>query len=352
MPQIYPFPYWTTNPYLNMLYLEARSRGWRVQGRWRYGELIDDLGKLEAGDIAHVHWTGPVSDGVRNAADFHARIRSLDAALARAIARGVRVFWTVHNTIAHDAKYLAEEVELAKVLASRAEKIVILNSQTVAVAAEYYDIPVEKVHRVPHASYQGVYPETAGRQAVRQTLGIPLGAKVVGIVGGLRPYKGVGTLLQAAGLLAERHAQLSVLLAGKTEPAAMREIEGALPPGVAVYRRHSELTDDEVVTWSSACDVLAFPYTRILNSGSMMLASTVGVPSVLPAEPHLMADYGNQEWVEFFEPDTADRPAALAAAIERSFDRRGGARVRAAREYAASYTMYDMSSDFARLLAS
>ncbi|MFJ3404444.1 glycosyltransferase family 4 protein [Promicromonospora sp. NPDC090134] len=350
MPQIYPFPYWTTNPYLNMLYLEARAQGWQARGRWRYGELIDDLGRLAPGDIAHVHWTGPISDGVLNAADFRVRINTLDAALGRAAARGVRLFWTVHNTVAHDAKYLAEEVELAKVLARRAEKILVLNSQTVTVAAEHYEIPVEKVHRIPHASYLGIYPQPHGRRAVRESLGIPLGERVVGIVGGLRPYKGVGVLLRAAGLLAERHPNVSLLLAGKTDPAAMREIEEALPPGVTVYRRHAELTEDEVVTWSAACDVLAFPYTRILNSGSMLLASTMGVPCVVPALPHLMTDYGDQAWVEFFDAEAEDRPAALAAAVERCFDRQGGARTRAAKEFAAAYTMHDMAADFAELL--
>lgn len=351
MARISVFPYWTTNPYLNMLYMEARSRGWKVSGKWRYHELVSELAALEPGDIMHLHWTSPVAEHVKNAAEFRARIARLDTALADARARGVNVFWTVHNTISHDTDYHAEEVALAKVLARRASRIVILNSTTAQVAAEYYEIPAEKIRKVRHASYWGVYEPSPGRRAARRRIGtIPPGDLVVGIVGGIRPYKGVGDLVRAVGRVAERNPRVSMLLAGGTTAEAMAEIEAAMPGNVTVHRRHGQLTDEEVVTWASACDLFALPYTRILNSGSMLLAATLGVPCVVPGEPHLLAEYGDERWVEFFDVAAPSRVDALAEAIERGLDRQDGARARAAEEFAVSYTMHDMSVDFAELL--
>jgi beta-1,4-mannosyltransferase len=141
-----------------------------------------------------------------------------------------------------------------------------------------------------------------------------------------------------------------MLLAGGTTAEAMAEIEAAMPGNVTVHRRHGQLTDEEVVTWASACDLFALPYTRILNSGSMLLAASLGVPCVVPGEPHLIAEYGDEEWVEFFDIDATSRVDALAEAIERGLDRQGGARAQAAEQFAASYTMHDMSVDFAELL--
>lgn len=351
MARISVFPYWTTNPYLNMLYMEARSQGWRVDGKWRYHELLNELQVLAAGDILHIHWTSPVAENVKDAAELRSRITRLDGALSGARARGVEVFWTVHNTISHDTEYHAEEVELAKVLARRSSRIIVLNSQTAEVVSEYYELPAEKVSRVRHASYRGVYEPSPGRRAARRRIGtIPPGDLVIGIVGGIRPYKGLGDLLRAAGLLAERNPRVSMLLAGGTTAEAMAEIEAAMPGNVTVHRRHGQLTDEEVVTWASACDLFALPYTRILNSGSMLLAATLGVPCVVPGEPHLLAEYGDEQWVEFFDIDATSRVDALAEAIERGLDRQNGARAQAAEQFAASYTMHDMSVDFAELL--
>ena len=46
---------------------------------------------------------------------------------------------------------------------------------------------------------------------------------------------------------------------------------------------------------------MVFPYERVLNSGSVLLSATFGRPCILPAEPHLVAEFGGQPWVSFYE---------------------------------------------------
>lgn len=350
MPRICVFPYWNTNPYINMLYLEARAAGWGIYGRWKYPELITELGRMRSGDVLHVHWTSPFADRVTGAADYRERIEEFRTAMGAARDRGVHLVWTVHNAIAHDTAFLDEEVALARCLSELATRIVILNSSTVEAVADYYELPAEKVHRIPHASYAGVYAVTPSRAEARRTIGVAVDQFVVGLVGGIRPYKGVGDLLQASQLLAADTRDVGVLLAGSTTPEAMDEIEANVPYGAATYRRHGFLDDTEIVTWSAACDVLVFPYTQILNSGSIMLASTVGVPCVVPDLPHLVAEYGDQPWIEFFDAEAGSRPRAIADALAtvRRSDR--AARGRAALEFAREYTMVDMAWAFADLL--
>lgn len=348
--KIYAFPNWNTNPYLNMLYLEARSRGWQVEGRTHYHELMADLPTLSAGDVLHVHWTSPFAEAVKSGTQLRARIDKFDAAMSAAITRGVRLYWTVHNTIAHETDFVAEEVLLAKRLAQRASRIIVLNSNTADVVAEHYALPSDKIVRLPHASYAGIYQAPPARSDARRELGIDLGAHVVGFVGAIRPYKGVGALLRAAEILGDRDPRIAVALAGNTSQWVMREVEAAMPRHVPVHRKHGLLTDSELVLWASACDVLAFPYSKILNSGSMMLAATLGIVCVLPAEPHLVAEYGDQQWIEFFDSDVEDRETSLAGAIERCFTLNRGVRRQAALDFADSYTPYDMAVEFAAAL--
>ena len=65
------------------------------------------------------------------------------------------------------------------------------------------------------------------------------------------------------------------------------------------------VSEADVATWFSAANVVVLPYRKVLNSGSMMLAATFGVPLVLPADELLLADYGDEAWIRFFDPSRA-----------------------------------------------
>jgi glycosyltransferase involved in cell wall biosynthesis len=255
--------------------------------------------------------------------------------------------------VSHDAKFLRQEVELANALGDVADRIIILNSWTVEAARDRYEIPRSKVVHIPHASYLGVYPPPLSRVEVRSHLGIPDGLQTIGFVGAIRPYKGVGDLLEASRLVAGRRPRCGVVLAGNTSALAMREVDAHMPHNLAVFRRHTVLTDSEIAAWVSASDVMVLPYRGILNSGSMMLAATFGVPVVLPNLDHLVDEFGDQEWITFFEERDEDevRWASIAEAIEMTFDDRRH-KSRAAAEFARAYTPWDMTKAYADLVDS
>lgn len=349
MATIYEFPNWTTNPYTNMLLLEARARGWSVRGSAHFQTLMRELDTLNEGDVLHVQWTSPISSGAARS-EFHRRIKTFSGSVGNAKRRGVKVIWTVHNLVAHDTSNHDLEVQLAKALATLADLVIILNSHTVSAAEPFFSIPPSKVFHLPHPSYVGVYPPAMPRQEVEAHLGIPQGVRTIGFVGAIRPYKGVGDLLNAARVVAERLPRIGVVLAGATSEWAMKEVDGHVPHSLPLFRRHTQLSDDEIALWSSACDVIVLPYRGILNSGSLHLAATFGIPVVLPALPHLTAEYGDQEWITFFDDaDGAERHRAIASAIEQSLNHGTAAR-RSARAFASSYTPFDMSVRFADLL--
>lgn len=346
--KIHVFPAWEANPYLNMLYLGARSEGWLVEGSKGVDALVAALPGLTRGDVFHIHWTGPVLNPGSSHDAASAALGRFAGILEDLHAEGVKIIWTVHNTLAHNAPHPDLEVKLAQLLAARADRIIQLNANTREAVSEFYDLPSAKIVTLPHASYAGIYAEPPTTYMARDTLGIPQSARVVGFIGQIRGYKGIPTLLEAVEHAATRVDELTLVLAGKTPSEDVAVIDRALPAGVPVFRNYTFISDADIANWFTGCDVMVFPYERVLNSGSVLLAATFGRPCILPAEPHLVAEYGRQSWVSFYE--TGDRQVeSLAAAITEALAH--SERVRADAElFASQYTTRDMAWDYVALI--
>lgn len=349
MRRIHVFPAWWGNPYLNMLYLGARVEGWDIGGSTDLRALIAALRSLRPGDVLHLHWTGPIMQGSANEREARAALDAFRAEVDASLASGVRLLWTVHNKLTHDAQFVALEVELAEYLARSSTRIIQLHGHTRDAVADLYDLPPAKLVTLRHASYAGIYTEPPAQAQARADLGIPLTSPTVGFVGQMRAYKGLMTLVRAMGSVSRMLPDITLLLAGKTPPDEVDRIDLELPAGVRAIRHHRHVADGDLGTWFAAADVMVFPYERILNSGSVLLSATFGRPCILPAEPHLIAEYGAQPWVSFFEAGD-DAVWNLAVAIHAALT--GRARVgAAARAYAAEYTTWNMSWDYVQILA-
>lgn len=348
MPRIHLFPNWVSNPYTNMLTQLVMADGWQVDGSLTCTEVVAELRKLRRGDVFHIQWTEPIAQAMPDEARAKAGFQSFRKALRDARRAGVAVIWTIHNLLPHATKYPGIEIELCRFLASEADKIIQLTDFTATAARELYVLPPQKLVTLRHASYVGIYGEAPPQAEAREALGIPLSSPTIGFVGQIRHYKGVATLLRAVELLSHRVDDLTLVLAGRTSPSEVESLEREIPRSVRAIRRHSFVPDAELGTWFAACDVMAFPYRSILNSGSIILAATYGVPVIVPAEPNFLAQYGTEEWVHFYSADV-DADSNLAGKIEESLSARGSVG-RAARNYAESYTSLDMASEYASVV--
>lgn len=344
--RVHVFPAWEQNPYLNMLYVSARAEGWYVDGSKTVPALARVIPQLAEGDVLHVHWTSPVLHHSETPAQAKNALLEFERMLADIKRAGARLIWTVHNTLAHDARYPDLEIQLARVLAREADCIIQLNRFTREAVAKYYDLPPRKLVTLRHASYFGVYGPPPSQYTARQELGIPAAARVVGFVGQMRAYKGITTLLRAVAQVERKN--LTLVLAGKTSSEDRAQIERELPAGVPSVRNHAFINDADLGSWFSACDVLVFPYERVLNSGSVLLSATFGRPCILPAEPHLLAEYGDQEWVSFYETGE-DKVGALAKMLPIALSKAESAQ-QSAREFATEYTTLQMARDYVAIL--
>lgn len=348
MRSIYVFPLWPAdNPYQNMLHLGALAAGWRVFGGTKPHQLHAAAKGLRAGDILHLHWTHPICQKQPDRRKARQELNQFKRTLRELTARGVAIVWTVHNTIPHDTRYLELEIELGNFIVEHATRIIQLNEHTREAVAEFYDLPSSKLVTLRHASYLGIH-EPMPKETARDLLGVPPGAPTVAFIGRIEPYKGVDALLSATQLLVHEIPDLTLLLAGRADPADAEQVEARLPAGVRTIRFYDFIPGDQLSSWFSAADVIALPYRQVLNSGSVLLAATMGRACVLPDEPHLVGQYGDQPWMYFFE--RTQNPAVALAHTLRSALQHADESGAAARAYASEYTTLDMSRDYLHII--
>jgi glycosyltransferase involved in cell wall biosynthesis len=253
----------------------------------------------------------------------------------------------VHNELPHEVTFREQELGAIRAIAARAATIVQLHEYTADAVADAYALPPEKLVTLRHSSYQGIYPNEVSQDSARRLLGVDGRSGVVGYVGQIRPYKGILELLDAMAALGKDNPSIELLLAGKTRAEDLPAIERRLPRGMRIVRQHNFVPDDELQHWLMAADVLVFPYQKVLNSGSVLLAATFGRPCILPADSPLSAVYHGEPWVVFYG-DGDSHPTlkdAIALTLRLPRDVR-----QSALDFAARYTPFSMAREYVSLL--
>jgi len=302
--------------YLRMLHQAPVEAGFdMVPGKVK--DLTSDAERLSRGDVLHIHWTQPIAQEADSEEEAWASVTAFTQLVDRLRQEGVRIVWTVHNRLPHRMRFLEPELALSQFLADSSDRIHIMSAETPGVVADLYRLPPEKLQHIPHPSYRGEYEASVSRERARELLGVPEDEPTVLFFGRMHPYKGVDTLLKAISLMGDRGMSVpTLLLAGRPKLRVEREqIEAMLPVDSSVVAHFEHVEDDDIPTWFGAADVAVFPFRSILNSGSVHLSATLGVPVVLPGEPHLKSQFRDEPWVRFYDP--VDATGSLADLLAR-----------------------------------
>lgn len=316
--RIVVFPGWfESNPYLNLMYLVPRTRGYEIVGVSRLEALLPLMSTLRRGEILHIHWTGPIAQYGTDEEDAHRRMTAFLRSVRRARRRGVRLLWTIHNRMPHECPYPEVEKQLLRSLAQLADLVIAINPLTREIMSDLVDLDERRFARLPHPHYHGVYADGATREEAREALGVDPGTEAVLFFGQMRRYKGLGTFFDAMSALSGRRANTTMLLAGKTAPGDREWIDQALPSAVKTVRVHDFVPDEDIQLWFRAADCVVLPFQDVLNSGSLFLSASFTTPLVLPGQPQLRAEASSWSGIRFYDPAT---PEALREAIEATLD--------------------------------
>lgn len=343
----FTFPRWyNENPYLVMLHTDAFASMWSFPGTSDPHALLHEISDRRAKGILHIHWTSPLTEKWPNEEEASRYVDRLIMKLIDARSRGRTVIWTVHNALPHDSQYPSVALRLHRRLAEVADLIHVLSPSTPMATEGQYHLPEEKVRLIEHSSYSGIYGSRLSSTEARASIGADPSSRTVLFFGQLRPYKGLHQLFNAAISLQESNP-IELLLAGKPAPEMSSELERILSSDVRVASNLGFVSEADVATWFSAANVVVLPYRKVLNSGSMMLAATFGVPLVLPADELLLADYGDEAWIRFFDPSRAAE--SIAEILDGDWYLQSGT-IEAAMRFARERSPVSMGRQYTELL--
>jgi beta-1,4-mannosyltransferase len=302
------------NPFLALLYQNAWQAGVgaiHVIREETFGELTH-LASAGLPIVLHLHWLNQVLASATTKGEARRDREAFLGMLDRFLDAGGRLAWTVHNIVPHGTRIEDEEARLSQDVVDRSSVVHVMAERTPEIVRPWYRIPPEKILQVPHPSYLGAYEDVMTREQARHELGLWADEVVYVILGAIRPYKGLRTLLDtwpAAGL-GGRPRRL-VIAGAPTEEDGIAEVleQAALERDVLLHAGAVEPSDVQV--YLRAADVAVLPYVKALNSGAQLLAMTFGLPLVVPADGAL-ADVADERFARSF---AVDDQASLAAAL-------------------------------------
>lgn len=224
-------------------------------------------------------------------------------------ARGVRLVWTAHNDVSHEAGHPRVEAIVGRIVASFARAVIVHER------ARLDRYPSGVV--IPHGTLREAHGSAIPAPEARRTLGLDRPGRVILHLGRIRPYKGVEELLDAwtRTRLGEQH---TLLIAGAVPDAHFKaRLMARANQSRGVILRPEFVPDHEVPLYLGAADLVALPYRAVATSGSLVLALSYGRPLIVPRLPSLIEAGGVEHGVLTYDPGMPqglDR--ALCAAVE------------------------------------
>jgi len=228
---------------------------------------------------------------------------------------GHRVLLTVHNAWGHHGGHPRLERLMWGALSALATHV---HTFTAAGAREFRALHPTR-HRVdvviPHGNYQPVVGTVPTRAAAREQLDVGADDEVLLTFGKLKAYKGLDALIAA--FAADPAPRRRLLLLGQPadEEAGALLDDAARDPRTRVQPQF--LTQAELTTAVAAADLVVLPYARITNSGSALMALSVGRPVLLPRTPVFeeLREATGDAWVHLYDGELTSEVfiAALAA---------------------------------------
>jgi glycosyltransferase involved in cell wall biosynthesis len=286
-PVVWPFtPYYSGNPFQNLLYSGFTDQGMVAVPTFRAEDLRTTTRNWPSDLplVVHLHWLNQVLAKAKTDADADQALGRHEELLDLLKARGARLVWTVHNALPHDTRFEAQEVKLRRDVIDRVDLVHIMSPRTPDLVSEWFTLPADRIYQCDHPGYQGVYPDWVTRTDARRRLRVPDGAVALLLTGAIKPYKGLLELFEAVDRVnSERPGSVVLIVAGKPDEAPETTAfiaRAAQHPAVRLLP--GQVPDVDIQVLMQACDVVAVPYRRSLNSGVLALALTWGRPVLLP----------------------------------------------------------------------
>ncbi|MEN3284660.1 MAG: hypothetical protein V7607_5800 [Solirubrobacteraceae bacterium] len=243
--------------------------------------------QLREADVVHLHWLEYIvrsgRPGLEGTVRAIARTARFGVSLLSFRRRGIAIVWTVHNLRAHERGYPRLEECAARIAARFAGAIIVHSEYASRQVVQTFGHDA-KVDVVPHGNFIGYYPPARRtRKAVRDELGISDQTFVFLAFGQIRAYKRISETVAAFRRL--RRSDVALIVAGVAVDVDQRAmLEAAAGEDSRIILRIGYVPDEQVAELHDAADAAVFGYRDVFSSGALLLALSLRLPAVAPAE--------------------------------------------------------------------
>lgn len=342
-------PVGRVNPYQSLLYKAAADYDIAtvpIIDSWCFDSLAavqPDASHV----IVHIHWTSFVLNGIKSYATAKKKLQDFRQSIDAFKGRGGRIVWTLHNIIPHDSRYPDLEMRAQQMLADEADVLHVLSDGSAEMMSAALKIDKRKLLAVPHPNYRMTYEDYVTRNNARIEFGIGPKDRVYVLLGALKAYKGLNRLLEAFDAFCASDPSVPRLLLVGGNPDGSPEVSDFVArcqkhPRVLIENK--KIANHFVQNYMRAADVGLAPYTRMLNSGAVLLYQTFDLPVIASDVPAIWEDMPD----EIGERVHDNSVESLVAAFQRSDRFFQGGTPEAVRRYADQFDAVELSRQFSR----
>lgn len=191
----------------------------------------------------------------------------------------------------HDVESFAGHVTGKKMLSTwtygLADRIIVHN---IVSFRELWDlgIPARKISVIPHGHFLQCVQDVPSQKSARRALGIAPSAKVILFFGQIKDTKGLDLLIEALPEVARDVPEVLLLIAGrpwKTDSFRYDALIDKLQLRAHCLLHIGFVPNDKVADYYAAADLVALPYSRIYQSGVLLMAMSYARPVVVSDLP-------------------------------------------------------------------
>ncbi len=187
----------------------------------------------------------------------------------------------IHNAFPHEGRSI--DKLLARCALGKATRFVVMNKQE----GEKIEALVKaaSIQLVPHPIYRPFDSEKVSKSEARKKLGLDATKRIGLFFGFVRPYKGLGVLLDAIKILKDEGIVNDYLfvIAGEFWHDKKQYLDKIKAYGIRDYIivRDEYIPDDQAGVYFQAADFFVAPYTSGTQSGALKMAMGYGLPCVV-----------------------------------------------------------------------
>ena len=191
--------------------------------------------------------------------------------------RGIPVTVLIHNTIPHEARLL--DRFLARRTLKAADRYIVMTEKEKGRLLAL--LPgVGDIYIAPLPIYHAFKPTGLSKPQVRRQLNLPSDQIILLYFGFVRPYKGLGVLIDALRILLDRGVNTHLLVVGEFWEGKSTYLNQIQDLGLSKRVRIFDtfIPDDEVAGFFEAADVFVAPYIGGTQSAALKTALGFGLP--------------------------------------------------------------------------